>query len=328
MNQKNDQAGENNGKKENDFDALTPEVILNAVEVAGFRSTGEYSQLNSYENRVFDVFTESKDRVIAKFYRPGRWSDEAINDEHQFLDELKLEGISAVAALKLQNGKSIVYSGKYRTALFPRVLGRNPQEFLPGELKQVGRLLARIHNVGARKKSQHRLTLDAKTFGWDVLPRLENFVYPELLNQYLDVSERILEFLEDELQPQNYIRIHGDCHKGNLLHSGSEFFFVDFDDFVNGPEVQDFWMLLSGISTDIYASQEYDEMCSGYEELRNLPDDWHLIEGLRGLRIISYAAWIAHRWNDPFFKRIFPNFMTYNYWADELHQLERIASAL
>ncbi len=317
-----------NQKNENDFDALTPEVILEAVEMGGFRPTGEYSQLNSYENRVFDIFTESQERIIAKFYRPGRWSDEAIFDEHEFLDELKLEGISAVAPLKLKNKKTLVSAGKYRTALFPRVLGRNPQEFLPGELKQVGRLLARIHNVGSRKKSQHRLTLDAKTFGWDVLPRLEQFVYPELLNSYLDVSARILEYLEDELRPENYIRIHGDCHKGNLLHSGDEFFFVDFDDFVNGPEVQDFWMLLSGISTDIYASREYDEMCSGYEELRNLPDDWHLIEGLRGLRIISYAAWISHRWSDPFFKRVFPNFTTYNYWADELHQLERIASAL
>ncbi len=317
-----------NQKNENDFDALTPQVILEAVELAGFRPTGEYSQLNSYENRVFDIFTESQERLIAKFYRPGRWTDEAIFDEHEFLNELKAEGISAVAALKLKNKRTLVYSGKYRTALFPRVLGRNPQEFLSGELKQVGRLLARIHNVGSRKKAKNRLTLDAKTFGWDVLPRLEKFVYPELLNSYLDVCEIILEYLEDELVPENYIRIHGDCHKGNLLHSGDEFFFVDFDDFVNGPEVQDFWMLLSGISTDIYASREYDEMCSGYEELRTLPDDWHLIEGLRGLRIISYAAWISHRWNDPFFKRIFPNFTTYNYWADELHQLERIAAAL
>ncbi len=315
-------------KNENDFDALTPEVILECVEAAGYRPTGEYSQLNSYENRVFDIFTETQGRVIAKFYRPGRWSDQAIIDEHQFLEELKLEGISVVAALTLKNQKSLVHSGKYRTALFPRVLGRNPQEFLPGELKQVGRLLARIHNVGSRKKAKHRLSLDAESFGWAVLPRLENFVYPELWRAYQEVSERILEYLEDELEPQNYIRIHGDCHKGNLLHSGEEFFFVDFDDFVNGPEVQDFWMLLSGISSDIYASREYDEMCAGYEELRTLPDDWYLIEALRGLRIISYAAWIAHRWQDPFFKRIFPSFTTYNYWADEIHQLERIANTL
>ncbi len=315
-------------KPGNDFDALTPELILGAVEQAGFRPTGEYSQLNSYENRVFDVFTEDSARLIAKFYRPNRWTDLAIVDEHQFLAELQAEGISAVAPLILKNHKTIVTLDKYRATIFPRVLGRNPQEFLAGELKQVGRLLARIHNVGARKTARHRQTLDAKTFGWDLLPRLQNFVYPELWNAYVDVSERILEFLEDELVPENYIRIHGDCHKGNLLHSGEEFFFVDFDDFVNGPEVQDFWMLLSGISSDIYASREYDEMCTGYEELRNLPDDWHLIEGLRGLRIISYAAWIANRWNDPFFKRIFPTFTTYNYWAEELQALERIASTL
>jgi len=315
-------------RNQNDFDALTPQVILELVEDAGFRPTGEYSQLNSYENRVFDIFVEPDQRVIAKFYRPGRWSDEAIFDEHQFLAELKTEGISAVAPLELKNAQTLVRKDQYRAALFPRVVGRNPQEFLKGELKQVGRLLARIHNVGSRKKARHRLSLDAKTFGWDLLDRLESFVYPELWRGYVDVSVRILEYLEAELIPENYIRIHGDCHKGNLLHSGDEFFFVDFDDFVNGPEVQDFWMLLSGISTDIYASREYDEICEGYEELRQLPDDWYLIEALRGLRIISYAAWIAHRWNDPFFKRIFPGFKDYNYWAEELRQLERIAGQL
>jgi Ser/Thr protein kinase RdoA (MazF antagonist) len=143
----------------------------------------------------------------------------------------------------------------------------------------------------------------------------------------------IIEVVEDSFDPKSFIRIHGDCHKGNLLLSdtrdGKEFFFVDFDDFCNGPVVQDFWMLLSGSADgDEYAAAEQEEICSGYEELREIPDEWHLFNPLRGLRIIHYAGWIAQRWNDPFFQQIFPAFQTYNYWLDELGQLEKIANSL
>jgi Ser/Thr protein kinase RdoA (MazF antagonist) len=319
-----------------DFDSLQPDLILAAVEKAGYLPTGEYSQLNSYENRVFDIRLEISprapqhvDRVIAKFYRPHRWSRAAIQDEHDFLNDLALEGIPAIAPLPGPDGKTILQHQEFMIAIFPRVLGRMPQEFLPGELKQVGRTLARIHNVGARHPARHRLTLGAQSFGWDVLPRLAPYVYPELWNRYQDAAEVILQCLDDELEPRDFIRIHGDCHKGNLLHTGNEFFFVDFDDFCNGPVVQDFWMLLSGaIESDVEAGLEQEQICLGYEELRDLPDQWHLFEPLRGLRIIFYAAWIAHRWNDPFFKQIFPNFETYNYWADEVRRLEAIANAL
>lgn len=314
-----------------DFDDLNPDLILDAVESCGFRVTGEYQQLNSYENRVFDIRVEKNsvlpescsDRLIAKFYRPQRWTIDAIQDEHDFLRELAAEDIPAIAPLFLDS-KSIKQIEKYPMALFPRVLGRNPQEFLKGEMAQVGRLLARIHNVGSRKKAKHRPTLSAEHFGWNILDRLENFVYPELWSKYLKLSEEIFYFLEDELNPQQFIRIHGDCHKGNLLHSGQQFYFVDFDDCINGPEVQDFWMLLSGAGDDLTATKEYDELCNAYEELRKLPDDWYLIEALRGLRIISYASWIAQRWQDPFFKKVFPDFLTYNYWAEEIFQLEQI----
>lgn len=317
-----------------DFDRLQPELILEAVESAGFLTTGEYSQLNSYENRVFDLRLEPiadqpLDRVIAKFYRPRRWSRAAIHDEHEFLDDLLQEGIPAIAPLKLKTGQTTLEIDDYVAALFPRVVGRMPQEFLEGQLKQVGRTLARIHNVGARKPARHRQTLDAATYCWPALERLEQYVYPELWRRYEETAVSLIECIEDELNPRSFIRIHGDCHKGNLLHTGTEFFFVDFDDFCNGPVMQDFWMLLSGsIDEDDDAKFEVDEICKGYEELREIPDEWHLIPLLRGLRIINYAGWIAQRWSDPSFQKIFPEFLGYNYWLDELTQLEKILNSV
>lgn len=318
-----------------DFDSLQPDVILGAVEAAGYLPTGEYSQLNSYENRVFDLRLEVRasapdpsDRVIAKFYRPRRWSPEAINDEHEFLSDLQREGIPAVAPLPLKSGKTVLEYGGFIMSIFPKVSGRNPQEFIGDELKQVGRTLARIHNVGARRPAKHRPTLDAETYGWKTLERLERWVLPELWPDYREAAENVLNYLEENLDRENYLRIHGDCHKGNLLHTGKEFFFVDFDDFVNGPTVQDFWMLLSGSFNDEQSEEEQELICQGYEDLRDLPNDWHLFEPLRALRVIHYAGWIANRWDDPFFKRIFPNFNTYNYWREEVEVLSKIAREL
>ncbi len=319
-----------------DFDSLQPQIILQALEEAGFHTTGEYSQLNSYENRVFDLRLEvhakapaPNDRVIAKFYRPQRWTTHAIQDEHEFLLDLQREGIPAVAPLPLKNGKTVLEFAGFKLSLFPRVVGRMPQEFLGGELKQVGRTLARIHNVGGRHRALHRPTLGAEAYGWAVLPRLEPFIYLDVRHRYLETCEVILRYLDENLDPATFIRIHGDCHKGNLLHTGKEFFFVDFDDFCNGPPIQDFWMLLSGsLQNDAEAELEQEQICEGYEELREIGNDWHLFEPLRGLRIISYASWIAQRWNDPFFKQIFPAFTSYNYWLDELNTLEKIAYQL
>ena len=318
-----------------DFDRLQPDTILEAIEKAGYLTTGEYSQLNSYENRVFDVRLEPSskapqpiDRVIAKFYRPNRWSAQAIRDEHAFLDDLTKEGISAIAPLVLQNNSTTLEHESYLMALFPRVVGRMPDEFLKGQLKQVGRTLARIHNVGSRHPALHRPSLTTEAYGWPALARLEQYVYPELWNDYREACEQILYFLEDNLDPASFIRIHGDCHKGNLIHTGQEFSFVDFDDFCNGPVVQDFWMLLSGGLDDDSAEEEQNDICDGYEELRQIPDEWHIFDALRGLRIIHYGGWIAQRWADPFFKQIFPGFTTYNYWADELRRLHVIASEL
>lgn len=320
-----------------DFDSLQPDLILEAIDAAGFRATGEYSQLNSYENRVFDVRLESSlsaqpvDRVIAKFYRPRRWSRAAILDEHSFLRDLEAEAIPACGPLQLSNGSTLLQFGGFEMALFPRVVGRMPDEFLFGQLKQVGRTLARIHNVGARHAAQNRPYLTVESYGWPALNRLERYVYPELWRRYEETCVEILGAIEPLLEDVQFQRIHGDCHKGNLLQQASgtrDFIFVDFDDFCNGPVVQDFWMLLSGGEDDADAMAERDEIIAGYEELRSLPDEWHLFEPLRALRIIHYAGWIAQRWGDPFFKRIFPEFTSYNYWLDELTRLEKIARDL
>lgn len=314
------------------FYNLDPDKVLLAAEHAGFYPTGEFSQLNSYENRVFDIKLEEpcernsySKNVIAKFYRPQRWSKEAILEEHEFLLSLKSEGIPAVAPLLHGSDSTLMELDGMYLAFFPKVLGRMPQEFLGDDFKKVGRLMAQVHNVGARKKALHRPTLDtAHSGGWGTLDELQDWITPELRSRYTLAAEDILYTIEDFIDPSEFIRIHGDCHKGNLLNNGQQFFLVDFDDFVNGPVMQDFWMLLSGDEDSL--SEEHSQLIAGYEELREFPDhQWAWIPLLRGLRIISYAGWIAKRWEDPSFPRLFPEFNTYRYWAEEVEALEKIA---
>ncbi|MEQ1879087.1 MAG: serine/threonine protein kinase [Bdellovibrionia bacterium] len=323
--------------KTDNFYQLTPHVVLEALESVGFTPNGYVTQLNSYENRVLSVGLEERGfydeqlgtstGVVTKFYRPGRWSREAIQDEHDFLVELKNEGIPAVPALRFEDGRTISEREGIFFAVFPKIAGRSPQEFLGDDLKQVGRRLAQIHNIGSRKFARHRLSLTADEFGEAALGVLENWVSPELWDRYEASADEILDYLHAELDPDDFIRIHGDCHRGNLLHDGKQFFFVDFDDFVNGPPVQDFWMLFSGEQEE--ADHDRDLILEGYEELRDIDErslEW--MSALRGLRIIHYAAWIARRWEDPSFPKLFPHFNTYNYWLDETERLARIAHGL
>lgn len=311
------------------FYNLDPEKVLQAAEQAGFYPTGEFTQLNSYENRVFDLKLEEPvngvRNVIAKFYRPHRWSKEAILAEHEFLLELKNDGIPAVAPLIQSPHSTLAEIDGMYTAFFPKVLGRMPQEFLKGELQKVGRLMAQVHNIGSRKAAPSRPTLDTSYYGgWDTLDYLQDWITPEVRRRYTEAAELILHGIDDIFDPSEFIRIHGDCHKGNLLSNGQQFFLVDFDDFVNGPVIQDFWMLLSG--DDDSLDEEKYQIIEGYEELREFPDhQWKWIPMLRGLRIISYAGWIARRWDDPSFPRLFPEFNSYTYWAEEVEALEKIA---
>lgn len=318
---------------EKHFYELTPDVVLAGMEAAGFDPTGEYLQLNSYENRVFDVRLESPaSRVVIKYYRPGRWSRAAILEEHFFLEELKSQGIPAVAPLLQKNKETIsAYEGMF-LAVFPKALGRMPQELSLEQLTQIGGLLARVHNIGEQKKAKHRPILNTENYGWPSLDILEDRVAPEVWDRYEKAAREILNVLDERLPDCPMFRIHGDCHRGNLLQQDSKdgergFFLVDFDDHCTGPAAQDFWMLLSGDSET--EGEELDAMMAGYENLRHFPEDqFDLFMPLRGLRIIHYGAWIARRWEDPSFPKIFPDYETYSYWAEETEALERIAWSL
>lgn len=307
-----------------DFHALEPEAIMTAAERAGFEPTGELVQLNSYENRVFDLALENRAHIIAKFYRPGRWSRDAILAEHQFLRELKANDITAVAPLEQTGGTTLSDQMGLWTAFFPKIRGRLPDELLDEDLIRVGRLLARVHNVGAQAPAPARVDLTTDSMAlWESLDLLQDRLAPELRSRYNDAAEELLETFEDTIDPSSFLRIHGDCHRGNLLNDGQNFFLVDFDDFVNGPAVQDFWMLLSGDPER--TKDELELLLTGYEELREFPrEQVRWIPLLRGFRIINYSAWIERRWSDPSFPRLFPEFGSYSYWARETEAIERL----
>lgn len=299
-----------------DFYNLTPDAVMCATEQAGFHPTGEFLQLNSYENRVFRIKLEDNTSVVAKFYRPGRWAQNQIQDEHDFLKELDQEGIPVNRPLKL-----IVFEGII-VAFFPLFLGRSVTEILPQDWEKLGRLLARVHNVGERHESPHRLWFTSEhPNGWPALVELEKWVDPSLKKRYFEAAEALLNLYEDTIDPHSFFRIHGDLHKGNLLSRDDQFFLVDFDDHVMGPAIQDIWMLFS--EADQF-SAEKDSLLKGYEELRDFPEEqlaW--IPLLRGFRLMGYSAWIARRWSDPSFPRLFSDFNSYSYWAEETEALEK-----
>jgi Ser/Thr protein kinase RdoA (MazF antagonist) len=311
-----------------DFYDLQPDSVMDATEVAGFEPTGEFFQLNSYENRVFKIRLEDKSQVVAKFYRPGRWSFEQILEEHEFLLELGAEGIEVNLPLTLKNNSSILsFNGMY-VSFFPLVYGRPVTELLKDDWARVGRLLARLHNIGERKDAEFRLPMTTTDHpnGWQALDLLESWVDPNVTSRYFSTASELLERYEDTINPSSFIRIHGDSHKGNLLQNDNLFFLVDFDDSVMGPVVQDLWMLLS---EEENITEEKDLFLSGYQELRHFPHeqiDW--IPLLRAFRIMGYSAWIARRWKDPSFPKLFPDFNTYSYWAEETEALEKCLRAL
>lgn len=320
------------GKAQDLFFQLTPDFVLDAVEKAGWRTTGEYLQLNSYENRVFSVRTEEGEQVIVKFYRPARWSEAAIREEHQFLEECLKNGVAVVPALKQKNGDTLSDQHGLWCAIFPKARGRIPQEFNFDELTSLGRVIARLHNVGSLKPAKHRAVLDVESFGRPALDAISRLVNPDIWDRYADAAEGILEYLESELDPRKFQRIHGDCHRGNVLQTDDpgkprEFFLIDFDDFAMGPVVQDFWMLFRHDEEDF--AEELGSFLDGYSELRDFDESQlKLMEPLRGLRIIHYAAWIARRWSDPSFPQLFPQFGSDAYWFEEMQALEKVLHKL
>lgn len=324
------------GSKETEyFYALTPHKILDAVEYFGFRCTGRSLALNSMENRVYDIEIDIEDdkmplnsperfRII-KFYRPGRWTREQIQEEHSFLHDLVENDIPAVAPIQMEDGNTILEMPdiKIFCAVFPKVGGRNPDELTEDQIPLVGRLLARLHNVGDIKKAKHRIELTPETYGLQSLDYLlENETLPEHLeNRYADLVEEICDACAEDFKNVEYQRIHGDCHLGNLLWGKQGLFWVDFDDMVNGPCVQDLWLIFP--SRDAVAQEQLRNLISAYEQMRPFDHrSLRLIEPLRALRMIHFNAWIAKRWEDPAFQRTFVEFGTEKFWNEQIRGLD------
>jgi Ser/Thr protein kinase RdoA (MazF antagonist) len=316
------------------FFALTPERVLSAIELDGRRATGYALALNSLENRVYELELEDESRVVLKFYRPHRWSREAILDEHRFLRELADDELPVVPPMEL-GGSTLRRLGDEEIyyAAFPRVRGRVPDELADAQLAQLGRLLARLHNVGGRAVALHRPELTPATYGTAAIDLLEEgpWIPYELARPFIAAARELVARCAEvwgRVAPVK-IRLQGDCHLGNLLWGSAGPFLLDFDDFLHGPAVQDLWLLLPG--RDAEAMRQLESVVTGYEALRDFDRrTLALIEPLRALRILRYSAWIAQRWSDPAFVRAFGDFTEHSYWQRELaalqEQLEVIAA--
>jgi Ser/Thr protein kinase RdoA (MazF antagonist) len=311
------------------FAGLNPERILDAVESVGYRCDGVLMALNSYENRVWQIGVEDSAPVIAKFYRPGRWSDAQIGEEHAFTAAMLAAELPVVAPLVI-GGKTLFIHGGFRFSVFPRQGGRAPEFGEPQILEWMGRLMARIHMVGAREPFAVRETLDIQSFGIDSRDwLLANRVIPEELESvWQGVAEQALEGVRHcfaRAGRVEHLRLHGDCHAGNVLWTQDGPHFVDFDDARMGPAIQDLWMLLSGDAEEM--GRQFGHVLAGYETFREFDDrELHLIEALRTLRLIHHSAWLARRWNDPAFPAAFPWFATNRYWEERILELrEQVA---
>jgi len=311
------------------FSSLTPDCVLNALESVGFRSDGRLLALNSYENRVYQIGMEEGASLVAKFYRPARWSDAAILEEHAFVQELVEREIPVVPALEL-DGKTLHSFDGFRFAVFPKHGGRAPELEDRDTLEWMGRFLGRIHAIGALKNFQHRPTLDIASFGEQPRDYLlaHDFIPADLLAAYSSVAQQALDGVRHcfaRAGEVRSLRLHGDCHAGNVLWTDDGPHFVDFDDSRMGPAVQDLWMLLSGERED--RVRQMGDVLAGYEDFCEFDErELQLIEALRTLRLIHYSAWLAQRWDDPAFKQAFPWFNTQRYWQDRVLELrEQIA---
>jgi len=323
---------------ETPFGQLMPEAVMDAIEAVGPRCDGRLMALNSFENRVYQIGIEdvgavrsSDSFLIAKFYRPGRWSDDAIREEHEFLAELVAGEIPAVPPMVL-NGATLHHHGGHRFALFERRGGRAPELDDDHVLERIGRFMGRLHRVGSSRSFKSRESVDIETFGDRPLAWLDqsNWIPPELKAAWAAVTQLAMAGVRrafERAQGIELIRLHGDCHAGNILWTDAGPHFVDFDDSRTGPAVQDLWMLLSGDAAS--QSRQLTHVLKGYRtfgqfDLREL----HLIEALRTLRYVHYTAWIARRWEDPAFPAAFPWFGSVRDWQDRILALREQVGAM
>jgi Ser/Thr protein kinase RdoA (MazF antagonist) len=311
---------------------LNPSLILDAVESLGFRCNGSLMALNSYENRVYQVGIEDQPPLIAKFYRPQRWTDNAILEEHQFAAELVGHEIPVVAPLQTGDGNTLHYYQDFRFSLFPRNGGRPLELDNLEHLEWMGRFIGRLHAVGACQPFQHRITLDTQTYGHTPYHFLleHDFIPAELKHNYCFTMDSLLPKIDECFKLAgkiDYLRLHGDCHAGNVLCNDAGLHIVDLDDCLMGPAIQDIWMLLSGNAEQVKI--QLDKVLDGYCEFYDYnPRELHLIEALRTLRMIHYAGWLAKRWQDPAFPLNFPWFNTPRYWQEQLQHLNEQSELL
>ncbi|HUH95054.1 MAG TPA: serine/threonine protein kinase [Casimicrobiaceae bacterium] len=317
------------------FAGLTPEVVLDALDSVALHGDGRLLALNSYENRVYRATLADGSTAVAKFYRPGRWSDAQVREEHAFVAELAADEIPVVAPLAFA-GRTLHAFGGFRFAVYPNCGGRAPELEERSTREWLGRFIGRIHAVGARSRFRERPALDIASFGEEPRDWLlgHGFVPSDLAEAYRSVAELALAGVRESFARAGDIgslRLHGDCHAGNMLWiadgplAGPHF--VDFDDSRSGPAVHDLWMLLSGDRHEM--SAQLADILAGYEDFRGFDRrELLLVEALRTLRLIHYAAWLARRWNDPAFPAAFPWFNTQRYWQDRILELREQVAAM
>jgi len=319
------------------YEDLTPDCILNAVESTGYRCDGRMLGLNSYENRVYQIGIEDETQVgaasflVVKFYRPQRWSEEQVLEEHAFAFELEAAEIPVVAPIRIAQ-QSLHEFGGYRFALFSRRGGRAPELDNPDVLEWIGRFIARMHACGSVKPFQHRPGIDIESFGERPVRYLldSDFIPPELVEPYRAAAQAALGVVREAYARAGavtHIRLHGDCHSGNVLWTDDGPHFVDLDDARMGPAVQDLWMLLSGDRASM--ARQFSDVLAGYEDFMEFDRrELQLVEALRTLRILHYAGWIARRWSDPAFPAAFTWFNTQRYWEEHILQIKEQISAV
>ncbi|HEX6929995.1 MAG TPA: serine/threonine protein kinase [Gammaproteobacteria bacterium] len=312
------------------YDALTPDVVLGAVDARGYLTDGRLLALNSYENRVYQVGIEGETPLVAKFYRPQRWTNAQILEEHAFALELGRQEVPVIAPLVI-DGESLFEHDGFRLALYPRRGGRSPEPGNTAQLEWLGRFIGRIHAVGSARSFTERPRLSAEAMGRDSLDVLRQGEWlPDYLrDNFLDAGERLVERAMTALDAvaARQQRLHGDCHPGNILWTDAGPHFVDLDDCLTGPAIQDIWMLLAGSRHEREAQLRV--FLEGYEKFVLFdPAELALIEPLRALRMIHFIAWIARRWDDPAFPPAFPWFGTPRYWEEQLNDLREQLEAL
>ncbi|TMH37772.1 MAG: serine/threonine protein kinase [Betaproteobacteria bacterium] len=321
------------------YAALTPDCVLSALDSVGWHGDGRLLALNSFENRVYQVWLDesapdSESRpgsVVAKFYRPDRWTDAQILEEHGFAFELAQIEIPVVAPLRLPNGSTLASFSGFRFAVYERRGGRAPELEDCSTLEWIGRFIGRIHAVGAIAPFSQRPAIDIGSFGEEPRDYLlsHGFVPVDLISAWTSTVEQALDGVRrcyGRAGAVRSLRLHGDCHAGNILWGADGPHFVDFDDCRNGPAIQDLWMLLSGGRADM--EQQLSALLRGYESFCAFdPRELYILEALRSLRLIHYCAWLARRWKDPAFPAAFPWFNTQRYWQDRILELrEQIAA--